>query len=106
MTSTPTSAVGRTVHRVGAVGEILDWLVSPVWEHPCLELDQVVPRDGEPWDRDGHPGRWRLTNGPDAAPVKALLYGRRPLPTIVDCRPSARTPGSPGPGSFRAGQSS
>jgi len=103
VTSTPTSAVGRTVHRVGAVGEILDWLVSPVWEHPCLELDQVVPRDGEPWDRDGHPGRWRLTNGPDAAPVKALLYGRRPLPTIVDLPPVREDARLAWPGIFPGG---
>lgn len=87
MTSAPTSAAGRTVHRVGAGGEILDWLVSPVWEHPCLELGDVVPPDGEPWDRDGHPGRWRLTNGPDVAPVKAMLYRRRPLPRVMDLPP-------------------
>ena len=79
--STSPGSPGRTAHRLGAGGEILDWLVSPVWEHPCLDLDGVVRADGEPWDRDGHPGRWRLTNGPDVAPVKTLLHRRRqPLP--------------------------
>jgi hypothetical protein len=79
---TPSPPGDRTVHRVGADGEILDWLVSPVWEHPCRELAEVVPVDGEPWDTDGRLGRWRLTNGPDVAPVKALLYRRHPLPSV------------------------
>jgi len=77
-------AGSRTVHRVGGAGEILDWILSPVWEQHCGELDQVVAADGSPWDVDGRPGRWRLTNGPDVAPVKTLLYHRRPPAPITD----------------------
>lgn len=76
--STPVSG-DRTVHRLGEDGSILDWLLGPVWEEPCRELGAVVPADGQPWDRDGRPGRWRLTNGPDVAPVKDLLYARQPM---------------------------
>ncbi|PRY58246.1 hypothetical protein BCF74_11263 [Knoellia remsis] len=64
----------RTVHRLGRDGAVLDWLVGPVWEAPCLDLGSVVPADGSPWDDGGRLGRWRLTNGPDVAPVKDALY--------------------------------
>ncbi len=72
----------RTVHALGRNGAIQDWLVSPVWEHPCAELEDVVAADGSPWDMDGRPGRWRLTQGPDAAVVKAALYARHPLAQV------------------------
>ena len=75
----------RTVHRITAEGAILDWLLSPVWEWPCTELDEVVPADADPWDIGETLGRWRLTNGPDVAPIKDLLYAKHPLtpPTVV-----------------------
>ncbi|WP_353951447.1 hypothetical protein V6K52_17705 [Knoellia sp. S7-12] len=79
----------RTIHRLGPDGVILDWLVGPVWEAPCTSLDDVVSPDGSPWDEDGRPGRWRLTNGPDVAVVKDALYAVRspavpPSPPTLD----------------------
>jgi hypothetical protein len=75
------SATHRTVHRLGPDGVVRDWLLTPVWEHPCTELGEIVTADGDPWDADGRLGRWRLTQGPDVAPVKDLLYARYPMPT-------------------------
>lgn len=66
--------MSRTVHRLGPDGAILDWLVGPTWESPCRDLAEVVSPDGSPWDQDGRLGRWRLTQGPDAAPLKDALY--------------------------------
>ncbi|MFC7490952.1 MULTISPECIES: hypothetical protein [unclassified Knoellia] len=80
--------MSRTVHRLGPDGAILDWLVGPVWEAPCTALDEVVPPDGPPWDDDGRPGRWRLTNGPDAAVVKDALYAVR-APSVPPSPPSS-----------------
>ncbi|MHA7987338.1 hypothetical protein ACX9R5_16180 [Rathayibacter sp. CAU 1779] len=61
---------------------VRDWLIGPLWEWPCDDLDAVVSPVGSPWEKDAQPGRlarWRLTNGPDAAPVKSALYRRHPL---------------------------
>lgn len=77
----------RTVHRLGTEGAILDWLVGPTWEAPCTDLDLVVDPQGEPWDDAGRLGRWRLTNGPDAAPVKDALYAVR-APAVHSSSPS------------------
>ena len=73
----PTSS-GRTVHTLDARGYIRDWLVSPAWSTPCNDLDQVLASEGNPWGDDG---RWVLTNGPDVAPLKRVLYQRHPLLT-------------------------
>ncbi len=95
MTGLPSSSGPRTVHALGPAGTIEDWLVSPVWEHPCAELGEVVAADGSPWDAEGRPGRWRLTQGPDAAVVKAALYQLHPLvegaerPVLVEGGPLA-----------------
>jgi hypothetical protein len=70
------SATGRTIHRLDSNGTVRDWLVSPAWSRPCLDLDQVLDPAGEPW---GPTGRWVLTNGPDVAPLKRRLFGRHPL---------------------------
>lgn len=66
------------MHTLDARGYIRDWLVSPAWSSPCDDLDQVLAADGSPW---GAEGRWVLTNGPDVAPLKRLLYQRHPLLT-------------------------
>jgi hypothetical protein len=69
---------GRTVHTLDRSGSVRDWLVSPAWNRPCTDLGEVLQADGSPWGPDG---RWVLTNGPDVAPLKARLYGLRPLVT-------------------------
>lgn len=77
----------RTVHRLSPDGQIRDWLVSPVWQAPCDDLGEIVRSEGHPWDEAARLGRWRLTNGPDVAPVKSLLYAAHPLlppPTLPD----------------------
>lgn len=79
--------MSRTVHRLGPDGTILDWLLGPVWQAPCTALDDVVSPDGSPWDEDGRPGRWRLTNGPDVAVVKDALYAVR-SPAVPPSPPS------------------
>lgn len=88
----------RTVHQLDAGGAVRDWLVSPVWESPCPERDlaRVVAAEGTPWDAGPRYGRWRLTNGPDVAPVKQELYdvlghGPHPrrLPAVVEGGPVA-----------------
>lgn len=66
------------MHTLDARGYIRDWLVSPAWSSPCDDLDQVLAADGSPWGADG---RWVLTNGPDVAPLKRILYERHPLLT-------------------------
>ncbi|GAC1386238.1 MAG: hypothetical protein NVSMB48_24730 [Marmoricola sp.] len=70
----------QTVHRLSAFGFVQDWLVSPVWESACDDLGLVVDGDGSPWDDAERLGRWRLTQGPDVAPVKHQLYEARPAP--------------------------
>ncbi|BBH16761.1 hypothetical protein Back2_10480 [Nocardioides baekrokdamisoli] len=74
-----------TVHRLSPDGFVCDWLISPVTGRPCEDLGLVVDADGSPWDRDGKLGRWRLTQGPDVAPVKDALYAavRPALPESV-----------------------
>lgn len=49
----------------------------------------MLEADGSPWDRDGKLGRWRLTQGPDVAPVKDALYAavRPPAPGEVAAGP-------------------
>ncbi|MGN6722163.1 MAG: hypothetical protein ACTHJM_06085, partial [Marmoricola sp.] len=64
----------QTVHRLSTEGYVRDWLVSPVTESPCDDLGLVVDADGSPWDSADKLGRWRLTQGPDVAPVKQALY--------------------------------
>ena len=76
--------LGQTVHRLSADGFVRDWLVSratespctepPCTEPPCDDLGLVVEADGDPWDEGDRLGRWRLTQGPDVAPVKTALY--------------------------------
>jgi len=66
----------RTVHALDRAGFVRDWFVGPAWSTPCDDLDAVLDAGGSPWGPDG---RWVLTNGPDVAPLKALLYARRPL---------------------------
>ncbi|NYG08654.1 hypothetical protein BJ986_003141 [Phycicoccus badiiscoriae] len=83
----PASTSGRTAHTLDARGFIRDWLVSPAWSSPCDDLDEVLASDGSPW---GPQGRWVLTNGPDVAPLKRVLYQRhalltdQPLPEVVE----------------------
>ncbi|MEZ2391224.1 hypothetical protein AB6813_17090 [bacterium RCC_150] len=67
---------GRTVHTLDGYGFIRDWLVSPAWSSRCDDLTDVLDAQGSPW---GSRGRWVLTNGPDAAPLKARLYRQHPL---------------------------
>lgn len=55
-------------------GFIRDWLITKSWSAPCDDLDEVLSSTGSPW---GEEGRWVLTNGPDVAPLKVRLYGKR-----------------------------
>ncbi|MDO8338318.1 MAG: hypothetical protein Q7T15_08700 [Microcella sp.] len=99
-----TAPSGRTVHLTDADGTVRDWLVSPAWALPCDDLEQFLPADGEPWGErrrfsDGAPsaeeGRWVLTQGPDAGPLKERLLRahaldvEQPLPTIAEGDPIA-----------------
>lgn len=70
----------QTVHRLSPDGYVRDWLVSPVRETPCDDLGLVVDADESPWDGADRPGRWRLTQGPDVAGVKRLLYEALAVP--------------------------
>jgi hypothetical protein len=81
----------QTVHRLSPDGFVRDWLVSPVSESPCEDLGLVVDADGSPWDTPGKLGRWRLTQGPDVAPVKLALYEAlaTPRPSLVECAAGA-----------------
>jgi hypothetical protein len=79
MTGPAGGTTGRTVHRLDGAGQVRDWLVGPVWSYPAEDLAAVLDAAGSPWGEDG---RWVLTNGPDVAPLKRRLYGRRPL--VVD----------------------
>ncbi|MFF4897821.1 hypothetical protein [Streptomyces sp. NPDC001068] len=71
----PTS---RTVHALDRHGFVRDWLISPAWRSGCDDLAHVLSATGSPWGDDG---RWVLTNGPDAAPLKRRLYRLHPLLT-------------------------
>lgn len=75
-----TAPAEQTVHRLSPAGFVRDWLVSPVREWPCEDLGLVVDADGPPWDTDERLGRWRLTQGPDVAPLKQQLYDASPPP--------------------------
>lgn len=66
----------RTVHRLDERGAVRDWLVAGAWGEPADDLHHLLAADGSPWGEDG---RWALTNGPDATPLKRRLYARRPL---------------------------
>jgi hypothetical protein len=91
MSAREASAVsGRTVHRLDRRGTVRDWLISPAWSRPCEDLDAVLAADGSPWGDDG---RWRLTNGPDVAPLKRRLYLRAPL--VADQAPVEASEGGP-----------
>jgi hypothetical protein len=70
------SPTARTAHILDRRGYIRDWLSAPAWSTPCQDLDLVLEATGSPWGEDG---RWVLTNGPDAAPVKRRLYQIHPL---------------------------
>ncbi|GAB3623015.1 hypothetical protein GCM10027418_10970 [Mariniluteicoccus endophyticus] len=73
-------ASGRTVHALDECGTVRHWLVSPAWEVPADDLDEVLAADGSPWhDTEAGLGRWVLTNGPDVTPCKEALHARRPL---------------------------
>lgn len=76
----------QTVHRLSTTGFVRDWLVSPVRETPCDDLGLVVDADGPPWDSPERLGRWRLTQGPDVAPVKQALFEALsvPLPSLPE----------------------
>jgi hypothetical protein len=67
------------MHTLDGRGFIRDWFASPAWSMPCDDLSDVIEASGTPW---GASGRWVLTNGPDAAPLKEILYGLHPL--LVD----------------------
>ncbi|WP_049580537.1 hypothetical protein, partial [Streptomyces sp. SBT349] len=69
---------GRTTHTLDARGTVRDWLVTPAWAEPVDDLGAHLDAEGDPW---GERGRWRLTNGPDATPLKEELYRHRPLRT-------------------------
>ncbi|QIS15779.1 hypothetical protein [Nocardia arthritidis] len=71
----------RTVHALDRNGYVRDWLIAPVWSAPCRDLDEALAADGSPWGTDG---RWVLTNGPDVAPLKELLYDRLPIDIAAD----------------------
>lgn len=105
MSSNPLT--GRTVHQLDTRGNIRDWLVSPAWSAPCADLAEVLVARGDPW---GPGGRWVLTNGPDVAPLKSLLYQRHPLlaeqdlPPVVESGPVSWTRSAgdrPSTGSWR-----
>lgn len=84
----------RTVHQLDRNGYVRDWLVGPAWSHPCDDLDAVLDATGSPWGPPGdRTGRWVLTNGPDVAPLKSVLYERRPL--VTDQPLPAVTEGGP-----------
>ncbi|MDR7276866.1 hypothetical protein [Catenuloplanes atrovinosus] len=69
--------MSRTVHRLDRHGTIRDWLTGPAWSSPAGDLGAHLDATGPPW---GPHGRWRLTNGPDATPLKEALHRARPLP--------------------------
>jgi hypothetical protein len=81
---------GRTVHRLDTRGTVRDWLVSPAWSEPVYDLATHLDATGTPWGGDG---RWVLTNGPDATPLKQALYRSRPL--REDLPPEPVTEGGP-----------
>ncbi|WP_433663917.1 hypothetical protein ACQPW1_18465 [Nocardia sp. CA-128927] len=66
----------RTVHALDRHGYVRDWLSAAAFSSPCTDLHDVLEPDGDPWGPDG---RWMLTNGPDVAPLKEVLYQRHPL---------------------------
>jgi hypothetical protein len=83
---------GRTVHGLGPDGCVRDLLVTSVVSVPVDDLDRVVAPEGDPWaSPDGRLPRWRLTNGPDATPIKQRLYQLHPLP--VDPAPAPAVEG-------------
>ncbi|MDP9793329.1 hypothetical protein J2S43_001841 [Catenuloplanes nepalensis] len=69
--------MSRTIHRLARDGTIRDWLIGPAWSWPAGDLHQHLRADGSPWGPDG---RWRLTNGPDATPLKETLLRANPPP--------------------------
>lgn len=95
------SRTGRTVHVTDPDGTVRDWLVSPAWALPCEDLGDFIPADGSPWldERfsDGLPsanaGRWVLTQGPDAGPLKERILAAheidtsQPLPPVGEGLP-------------------
>lgn len=81
MTAIALNPVERTLHLTSADGNVLDWLVSPVWSTPCDDLEEDVQPAGDPFTGDG---RWVLTNGPDVGPLKEKLYARHALDLDVD----------------------
>lgn len=86
-----------TVHRLSPEGFVRDWLVSPITERPCEHLHLVVDAHGSPWDHSDRLGRWRLTQGPDVAPVKGALYAAvgasmRPTGSSTDVMARHHTP--------------
>lgn len=95
----------QTVHRLSPAGFVRDWLVSPVSESPCHDLGLVVDADGSPWDTPEQLGRWRLTQGPDVAPVKQALYEALAVstdaPVSTDVPVSTDAPVSTGEGLMR-----
>jgi hypothetical protein len=72
----PTQPTGRTVHALDERGTVRDWLTTPAWAEPADDLAACLAPEGDPW---GERGRWRLTNGPDATPLKEELHRLRPL---------------------------
>ncbi|MFI6996813.1 hypothetical protein [Nocardia sp. NPDC050175] len=68
----------RTVHSLDRNGYVRDWLSTAAFATPCTDLHEVLEPDGSPWGPDG---RWMLTNGPDVAPLKQILYQHHPLAT-------------------------
>lgn len=81
-----TVATNRTVHTTAADGTVRDWLISPAWAVACEDLDEFLSPSGSPWGE----GRWVLSNGPDVADLKEVLFARhgieesQPLPAILE----------------------
>ena len=68
----------RTTHLLDRRGFIRDWLVTDSWITPAKDLDELLTSQGDPFGKDG---RWVLTNGPDIAPLKSKIFGKRPFVT-------------------------
>ncbi|WP_245746585.1 hypothetical protein [Nocardia altamirensis] len=64
------------MHALDRRGYVRDWLSTAALSTPCADLHEVLNAQGSPWGPDG---RWVLTNGPDVAPLKQILYRKHPL---------------------------
>ena len=93
----PLAPTGRTVHTTAADGTIRDWLVTEAWSLPADDLERFLDPNGDPWGpvrfSDGLPtadqGRWVLTQGPDAGPLKERIL-KAHTPNLAQRLPDVR----------------